>query len=395
MIKLKKIVVAIASVTAIISTQVHANSVTVTNASSDIAEPITKAVDKATSAVNTVNSTLKDLFTKLGKQINGEFERLGAIEKSIAQSSVDAQLQHEFKRDVSAIGARTSDTGSACASMNSGIKTGQASTNANEAHHAFVKKTLSSMKYTPSVAAKSLQRQADHQAKYCSKTDNDRGRECTPAADPLMQDADSNPRSLYNPGNVETLTYDADVETTLQRDAALAFVENVVNPYPAPMLPKGWEKTPEGKAYNDAVNIKAAHDMLSANSLLNSVSMRIKTDGLGGQLAQGKGMSKLAANPNASLLAIMDAHGTKFMDPQWHIDAIASAEDPAVLMKEQVRLSAYKSWVDYKTFLQLERIESLLAATYAQSSAAQMTALLDSARRAAEQSTGRNLKNVK
>lgn len=244
--------------------------VQMTNASAT-GQTIVKSVNNLEKSVKDVNSTLDDLFVKLGKQINGEFERLAAIKKSIAQVSVDSKLQHTFKRDVVAIKMKTTDSGNACEAVRDSIQIASVDSRTDRAKSEFMSKLLEDIKYTKSTAAKSTSRYAKHNAKFCSVEDTARGRDCIPGSDE-MQNGDINPRSLYEPdgGNSQTYTDDEEV-------AAMAFVDNVINPYPAAMLPHNLEDTAEGRAYNDALSVFTARQMLAANSMLNSVAIRKKT----------------------------------------------------------------------------------------------------------------------
>lgn len=305
------------------------------------------------------------------------------VNKEIAVGQTDAINTQNFEHEAMRRANNISDTMSSCASMNTGLKMADAIQNQVVETSALNKSYLQRSKYNTSTSALIDNRVATHNAKYCSAKDVQLGRCGHAAGDPAMEDADINPDSLFTPSG-EVLTYTAD-----QRAAAEAFATRVVAPYPVPNIPKSWEKTPEGKAYVDAVAVKTAQESLAMNSLNNAIAMRSRTNGLGGQLASNIGMKRLKGNPDASLMAIMEAKGTQFMDPEWHKEVIAKSVSPADLLKEQVRISAYKSFVDYKSYQQLERIEAILAADYAAHSTDLMEKRLAAARVAAEGSSAR------
>lgn len=352
------------------------------------------AVNQTTAAVTSAGSSIVGAIAASTTAIVAAVDRVyvqahrdavvaNDVSKEIAQGQTDALNTQSFEHEAMRRANALSDTMSSCASMNTGLKMADAIQNQAAENSVLNKAYVNKSKYNTSTSALIDSRIAQHNSKYCSSRDVQLGR-CTAAAgDPSMEDADVNPDSLFTPSG-EVLTY-----TAAQRAAAEAFAARVVAPYPTPNIPKSWEKTPEGKAYVDAVAVKTAQESLAMNSLNNAIAMRSRTNGLGGQLANNIGMKRLKGNPDASLMAIMEAKGTQFMDPEWHKEVIAKSVSPADLLKEQVRISSYKSFVDYKSYQQLERIEAILAADYSMTASKEMERRLDKARIAAEGSSAR------
>lgn len=105
---------------------------------------------------------------------------------------------------------------------------------------------------------------------YCSGTDLDLGR-CDTLASPTMQNADLSVTTFLNPGEgqYETLSDE-------ERDAALAFVANAVNPIPATRLSELQGKSEQAKAVDAALLADQAALSVAAHSFNAAIAHRTR-----------------------------------------------------------------------------------------------------------------------
>jgi hypothetical protein len=62
---------------------------------------------------------------------------------------------------------------------------------------------------------------------------------------------------------------------------------------------------------------------------------------------------------NASVMGVINHYASKFLDPQWNVSIGSLSKTD--LMKEQARMMAFSNWMDYQTYMQLERTEAMVA----------------------------------
>lgn len=105
---------------------------------------------------------------------------------------------------------------------------------------------------------------------YCAQADVDRGR-CDKAVSPTMQNADLMVNTVLNPGEGQYETL-ADEE----RDAARAFVKNVVNPVPVGRFSAALAGSAQAKAYEAALLADQAALSLAANSFNSIIANRTR-----------------------------------------------------------------------------------------------------------------------
>lgn len=105
---------------------------------------------------------------------------------------------------------------------------------------------------------------------YCSGADLDLGRCDTPAS-PTMQNADLSVTTFLNPGDgqYETLSDE-------ERDAAIAFVANAVNPIPATRLSELQGKSEQAKAVEAAMLADQAALAVAAHSFNAAIAHRTR-----------------------------------------------------------------------------------------------------------------------
>lgn len=214
-----------------------------------------------------------------------------------------------------------------------------------------------------------------HADLFCSTEDVSRGR-CTKVADEKYQNADLKATNFLEPN--ETATYD---ET--QKLAAESYMRDVVNNGASQAMPKALEKTAAGKAYvAKQVNEQRKID-LAANSMAEMYAMRLNNPGLGAKAG-------LTQTPDISVMGVIKTYATKFLDPAWTASfGSMSSED---LIAEQTRLMAFSTFMDYQTFLQQERMESLIATQLLEQVKGSSRAELASLRKTAQDAEGRRIK---
>ncbi|MDH0342165.1 hypothetical protein [Chromobacterium haemolyticum] len=105
---------------------------------------------------------------------------------------------------------------------------------------------------------------------YCSAVDVDMGR-CEPLASPTMQNADLNVNTILNPGEGQYETL-ADEE----RDAAKAFVLNVVNPLPEVRLSASQNQSPQAKTVDALLLADQAALSVAAHSFNSQIALRTR-----------------------------------------------------------------------------------------------------------------------
>lgn len=183
---------------------------------------------------------------------------------------------------------------------------------------------------------------SDHNTRYCSQIDADRGRGCTPVA-AAMRDADVNAASVTIPNGGETYGPG-------EFDAARALAANVIDPIPVEMIPPGMEKTPQGQRY--LIEQRAAAAQISAaQTTFNQVIARHASPS---DLAGGSPPSGANISVTGMMKKFVDEHFGSFK----YSETLQKADNVGLLREIAINLAA-KNWFDYQLYLQGENIEAV------------------------------------
>jgi hypothetical protein len=183
-----------------------------------------------------------------------------------------------------------------------------------------------------------------------------------------------------------------------QAEAAEFFSGLVVNPLPKPQLNPSLAKTQQGKAYETLRMAEQARLSMADYSLSEIQSGYKPNPGMGkaicdswGELhaKSGSGLPPPACtlNPNASINEVMEFMVTNRMSPEWTRQLTTSA--PEGVLREQAAMMAFKLWMDYRNYRQMERMEGMMAAGVAIDTDAAMRPLLSAQRNAATAAAAR------
>lgn len=367
----------------LISALVFAGLITTSGAAhADGSAAVVAAVRAAQAAITAVissgNAALQALMVNSNTRldaIRAGQEKQSQVNKQIAQTEADYRSQVEFQRDANEIEMKTADMGnSACLAINLGSKLN----NAQEDKQAMVKAmnmlAVKRNMHSESTSKEVADRFNRHGSKFCSTEDQARGR-CT-VTNASMQNADVVAQTLFSPNDGMTLS---DEELV----AAKEYAQGVVNPFPTTPLPKQWEKTPQGKAYVVAQMVEQQRLSLADSVFQDIIAARMPNTEIGSSLK----LAGVNVN-NPSIMAVMKTYSDNFTKPSW-VTQVSTSPDQTWLLKENVRQAAFKNWMDYNSYLQMEKLSALLAATLAMEARTQSAAILQQQRQAAAQAAGR------
>lgn len=179
----------------------------------------------------------------------------------------------------------------------------------------------------------------NYRANYCSDADEERGR-CTAVSDKRMHNASVSADSLMQPIAGETFSPKEAV-------AAADFIEMVTNPVPLEGLPKGLENKSSAAERFNLAQMSSQAQMSMANLSLVQI--------LASKMPMGSSPEK-----SISFVGLMKKTvEEKFGNPEYA--AGLSRMDSPGLLKEMNIQMAGRNWINYQTYLQNERVESLLA----------------------------------
>lgn len=157
-----------------------------------------------------------------------------------------------------------------------------------------------------------------------------------------MQNADVRADATLN-----TSSYTPD-----QITAAQAFVSNVVNPIPTQNIPKNWESTSHGKTFVAGQYIEQARASVAANSLNAAVAERTPIQGLGS--------SAMLNKADVSRLELIESQVRgRFESPVWY--KMIAGLGMENLLREVVKIGAFRAQMDLDNYKRNERIEAVLA----------------------------------
>ena len=178
----------------------------------------------------------------------------------------------------------------------------------------------------------------NYRANYCSDDDEARGR-CK-AVDKKMQNAAVSVESLMNPTAGDTYN-------DQEAKAALDYVNMVTSPTPPEMLPKALEGKSEAAERFAVAQMSAEAQMSMANHSLVQI--------LASKMPRGKGPEDATSLVGLIKSGIME----RFGNPRFAAEL--AAKDSTGILKDVNRLMAMRNFLAYHSYLQNERVESLLA----------------------------------
>lgn len=187
-------------------------------------------------------------------------------------------------------------------------------------------------------------------ALYCTDADVARGRECTANPDVLMQGAGTRADSLLSPAAKST--YSAQ-----EAKAADDFITNLTAIAPDEMAPRAFADRP-GAMRSNIERMHGAAVMSVAQHSLEKIKSEMKS--IGAPNAAGY-------SADLSTIGLMQTFvDEKFGNNDYnvHLNAIANENG---MMKELNTQLAFANWVGYRTFMQNDRLEVLLATRLAMS----------------------------
>lgn len=323
----------------------HADAVVVTNFQGVIA-----AINGVSSAVTAGAMSVVQAILSSSTQAQANSERQNAINKTLTEAAQNYDKQYKMQehaarieREYGSSDPNSATQGAACEQIAIGENIAVAEQEKRdrvkdiaEDHVALNTSTEDPMMQ----ARKSLKAHVEY---FCSDIDKERGR-CKAVAQPEFQNADLKASNFLTPN--ETMTY-GDKESL----AARTYLDSLVGTTPAVTLKKDQEATPAGRAYlAEQFNQQRKID-IAAQSLREIYASREEEPGLGTKVNMPVA--------DVSVLGVIKHNASKFLDPEWHNNNGSSGTTE--LLREQSRLLAFKTWMDFKSYEKLERMEAMLA----------------------------------
>lgn len=324
--------------------------VAVNQASAAITSSISSSAATISQAIAVSTQSITSSILQLSSQNHADAERQNTINKTLSETSQNYDKQYRLQEHAAEIESKygSSDPASeqqsaACETIAIGgnlatvIQEKRATKNAL-ANEMVRRNTMTEDTSTP--ARETLKLHADY---FCSDADKERGR-CTNVAPPDLQSADLKASNLFEPN--DTMTY-GDKESI----AAKEFISNLVSANPTPALSKRAEATPAGRAYLAAQMTEQRKIDIAAHSLREIFASREEEPGLGRKVNM--------PTENASVMGVIQHYASKFLDPAWTASFGGMSETD--MLREQTRMMAFKTWMDYRSYLQSERTEAIVA----------------------------------
>lgn len=303
----------------------------------------------------------------IGEQVAGTIEKQSKQQEIFAQGEMTYQGQMEAAR-AAAEAERTFTSPAAqpvnlCSSLQISAQIGSNAEDARLNGKAIAAAKAGRGLYTPSAAAAHSEILKKHGEMYCSQRDWELGR-CSNKAPGHLQNADVMAGTLLSPAAAETYS-------TQEQEAARQFITNATDPFPTEMLPRGYEKTEKGKGYVLA-------------QMAETSQMSVAQYSLSMMLANRSAPNANASNPGerVSLMGLAKKFiDERYVDTKWRSALVAKNEQS--LLKEIAEMMAFKNWIDYHAFLQMERMEAVLAVNLAISAKQHNAPILAAQRNAA------------
>ena len=313
-----------------------------------VMQAISSARSAIVSRIDYMEANVTQAVRAIGEQISANTEKQTAAQKEMTQAQITYQGQLEAQRVTARALENASGSGTppnACETIEVGQQIGGTAENARYTGKAVARANTNRSTYTQSAAADASEMYKNHSELYCSDIDAKRGR-CTVAADPTMQDADIRVDTILAPISGDTLS-------EKEQAAGKRFIRNVVDPFPTEMLPPSMETTAAGRAYINAQRAEAAQLGVAQYSLSQLLADRTVTAPPGSPPEQ-----------QISVLSLMRKFAEdRFTKPEWTTQ-LATKNDLGVLREIAIILS-FKNWVDYRSYLQMQRVEAVLSTSLA------------------------------
>lgn len=210
---------------------------------------------------------------------------------------------------------------------------------------------------------------------------------CTPEEQKLNRCAGYAAATKYPGGDIrpELLFSDGNGNGTLadeQGQAVDAFIDHIVDSMGPELLRNpAWDQTPEGRKYVLMVRDYAAFMNLSKHSLQTIQMNHTAVPGLGDTLELTKD-PRFSDRHNVSKMEATDLYIKTKWSPAT-IKDMATATDPATILRDLAMMSAYRLWLDYQNLAAGERSEALLAGQLALMTRQEFTAALATQKAAA------------
>lgn len=307
-------------------------------------------------AIAALGATITALVTAAVSQIHADLTQQNVVAKSIAEASIDAQNQYQMQQRTQELKERyhTDPNSStdiqaiteACKIALGGSSLQQATIATQASTQAAAQDSVNRNMNTQVQSAVIARDVGTHNKLFCSNEDVANLR-CSSAAPKELQNLDLQAKNIFTPSS-GSYTYSKE-----ELIAAKAYVQGTVNPFPTTALPKEWNNSPQGRTFQAAQMAQQRRLDLSSQVLSEIVASRESQAGLGTAV----GMS----TPDASPIAIMDYYAGSgfFFNPAWH--SRLSTMNDTDLLQEQAKMLAFQNWLTYKTYLQGEHQEALLA----------------------------------
>ncbi len=306
-----------------------------------VSKSVASAGDAVVSWIKYMDKTIEKGFARVA----GEIQKQTAAMRSIQQGNVAVQSQLYMEKARADAQIRYELSPRACfesaSASSAALATGETQRWQQALDSDFASRTL----FTPNTTAAVAKAYDGHAENYCSEQDVELGR-CARPATLQLQNAD-----VRADATLGVSSY-----TPAQIAAARAFVNNVVNPVPTQNIPRGWEKTPQGRTFVAGQYIEQARASIAAHSLNSAIVARIPVKGLGD--------SAMLNRADISPLELMEAQVRgRFESKSWY-KMIAGFSNEN-LLREVNKMYALKLQMDLDQYRQNERIEIILAAQLA------------------------------
>ncbi|MFL9611161.1 hypothetical protein ACKF11_13830 [Methylobacillus sp. Pita2] len=351
----KKIATAVMLATiAGVPTSAHADAVVVTNFMADGLLAMTQAAQAGaatvSAAIASLGATLNTAILSLSSQNQANSERQNTVNKALMEAAQNYDKAYKLQehaaqidREYGSADANSVTQSAACAAIAVGGNLATAINEKRENKAAMAELMLKTNTATQDpfeVQRRSLKLHSDY---FCSDEDVTRGR-CKKQAPAELQNADLKASTLFSPG--ENMTYGEKQEI-----AANEYINNLVAASPTPALTPRQEATPHGVAYRAAMQAEHRKLDIAAESLREIVASRKGEPGLGTKVGM--------PSPDASVMGVMSFYASKFLNPGW-ISSLSSMGQ-ADQLREQTRMMAFQTWMDWQAYLQAERMETIVA----------------------------------
>lgn len=310
-----------------------------------IMDRISEAQNTITSRISAAETSIVHSIQAVGAQISVMISQQTAALKELVQGQMNYQAQLRAKK--AAANAQLDYSGpqaippQVCTTLELGEQTGAASTAAHFTGKAVTAAEVERNMYVKNAHDAYMQIYENHMESYCSSVDQARGR-CKKAAPAALQNADIMASTLLSPNAGQTYS-------SAEYRAAEAFIGNTTNPFPSPMLQQRYERTKHGRDYILA-------------QMTESAQLSVAQTAMSQILADHAPTNADPSNPahKISVIGLMKQFtDDRFVSPKWK-EQLQQKSQPGVL-REIAYMMAFHNWMDYRSYVQRERIEALLA----------------------------------